>query len=198
MAIKWVCPVCSSTNNSEESETISCFVCGGGFRKAYAVGCDASKSVKTTEKKRSLFHARSKVLTPGKAADRTTARSSGKKEIVGWDIKRSDSKSKEAYLVATPIYAKDAEKKRPADSGKKSTVKVKEVKPGLSAISIEAKPWPEHKIQFNKEKIVGSGCTRIERVEMRGMKCYKLFYRNGTERILNVSNMKMVGYATDL
>ena len=59
-------------------------------------------------------------------------------------------------------------------------------------------PWPEHRIVFDTEKLNATGCVGIERIMMSGNMCYKLSYRNGAERILNISNLKMMGYARDI
>ena len=59
-------------------------------------------------------------------------------------------------------------------------------------------PWPEHRIVFDMEKLNATGCVNVERTEVSGSKYYKLTYRNGIERIMNISNLKMVGYARDM
>ena len=54
------------------------------------------------------------------------------------------------------------------------------------------------KIVFDMEKLNATGCVNVERTEVSGSKYYKLTYRNGTERIMNISNLKLVGYVRDM
>ena len=134
-----------------------------------------------------------------------------KRKLTDWKIGHSSSDSKEAYVEATPIYEEISDRipeadieidRNPTERIGESEHLVKrssEIYSGKSSADVRSfTPWPEHRIVFDMEKLNATGCVNVERTEVSGSKYYKLTYRNGTERIMNISNLKLVGYVRDM
>ena len=120
-------------------------------------------------------------------------------------IEHSPSDSKEAYVSATPIY--DEEKERisaivtpeSTEFGKDSAERIEDcehttVTVSPTELSEDIEPWSEHRLVFDFSKLRSTGCVDIEKENVHGNKCYKLLYKNGSERILSLMNMKTMGY----
>ena len=224
MKIKWVCPVCSTTNICEKTERMRCFVCGSYYEEGPHISesshisesphlpegedltsADVSAAKPGVREKLNNFIKKVKSSLGLKEKDRP------KRKIADWKIGHSSSDSKEAYVEATPIYEEISDRIPEADIeidrdpteriGEsehlvKRSSEIFSERPSADVRSFT--PWPEHRIVFDMEKLNATGCVNVERTEVSGSKYYKLTYRNGTERIMNISNLKMVGYARDM
>lgn len=177
MKIKWVCPVCNSTNICEKSDRMKCFVC--------------DYVLETVELEKHGFSYKIKEFFKSLRGAFTTKRESAtSSDIINWKFRRSPNDSKEAYIEAVPIYSED----RCLLDRDEDITESESTDMDLEVVT----PWPEHRIRFNMEKLNSTGCIKIERTELRGTKCYKLTYRNGTERVVTASNMKLLGYASGI
>lgn len=54
-------------------------------------------------------------------------------------------------------------------------------------------PWPEHAVEFNRDKLNDSGYIASERTEKSGSKCYFLYKRDGTPRLFSFENLLLLG-----
>ena len=168
MKIKWVCPVCSTTNICEKTERMRCFVCGSYYEE----GPHISESSHISE---SPHLPEREDLT---SADVSAAKPRGREKLNNF-IKR----------IKSSLGLKET------DRLKRSS----EIYSGKSSADVRSFiPWPEHRIVFDMEKLNATGCVNVERTEVSGSKYYKLTYRNGTERIMNIPNLKLVGYVRDM
>ena len=59
------------------------------------------------------------------------------------------------------------------------------------------KPWDEHRIAFNEEKIALNGYVSCEREERKGTKCYKFYKCDGTSRVFTLENIIILGFVGD-
>ena len=221
MKIKWVCPVCSTTNICEKTERMRCFVCGSYYEEGPYISesshisesphlperedltsADVSAAKPGVREKLNNFIKKVKSSLGLKEKDRP------KRKIADWKIGHSPSDSKEAYVEATPIYEEISDRIPEADIpedieiDRDSTEKIGESEPIAvttipDELSEDITPWPEHRVVFDMEKLNATGCVKVERTEVGGSKYYKLTYRNGIERIMNISNLKMVGYVRE-
>lgn len=57
-------------------------------------------------------------------------------------------------------------------------------------------PWSEHKISLNEEKLRAGGYVAAEQYERKGVKCYRLFKRDGAERVFTPENLLILGMAS--
>lgn len=209
LKIKWVCPVCSSTNICEKTEHMQCFVCG----KYYEEGSHLSEmydvepaDIVVTKHgfKEKLMSFMEKV----KFVFGITASDASKRKIADWKIEHSPLESKEAYIKAIPIYDEISDRTlsvaipEDSESEMKFTGSIEEGERSHehvipSELSEDIEPWAEHKSAFDFSRIRFTGCVDVIKVNVHGNKCYKLLYRNGSEKILTLANMKIMGYLVD-
>lgn len=224
MKIKWVCPVCSTTNICEKTERMRCFVCGSYYEESPYIfeSSDMSESSAISEsphiaerhdlklsdgadtkpgvrKKINNFIKKIKSSLGPKETDRP------KRKLVDWEIGHSPSDSKEAYVEATPIYEEisdhipEADIPEDIEIDRDSTERIGESEPIAvttipDELSEDITPWAEHEFDFDFSKLRSTGCVDIKKEDIHGNKCYKLFYKNGSEKILPLTSMKMMGY----
>ena len=209
---KWVCPVCSTTNICEKKERMICFVCGNYFDETKHASISLStththdfKSSDVSVAKHGIREKINNIAEKIKSIFRLTESDGSEREIVDWTIEHSSSDCKEAYIEATPIYDKekdsitdfellkdivsdeDSIKERRKDEHTVITTHVSELSEDITL-------WPEHEGKFDFDKLRSMECVDIKKENLNGNKCYKLLYKNGSERILSLANMKMIGY----
>lgn len=206
MKIKWVCPVCSTTNVCEKTEHMQCFVCGQLYKeKLFISKRHILDSVDESTTKRGFREKIKSLIEKIKSSFGSTKTDTPKRSIVDWKIEHSPSDSKEAYVSATPIY--DEEKERTSaivipestEFGRDSAERIEDcehttVTASPTELSEDIEPWSEHRLVFDFSKLRSTGCVDIEKENVHGNKCYKLLYKNGSERILSLTNMKTMGY----
>lgn len=218
MRVTWVCTNCSSNNTCEESEEMVCFVCGKRRTEEAIICSGRTVSTRTSSaeaapvKDRLGFAERIKhFFASFGSASPAIAAGSEHTRITDWKIERGPDTSKEAYITATPIYAEaptpaEVAAPRPmyrapvptSDPVTRATVERPAVAEHESMVDRAFEvPWPEHRVRVCEDRLHGTGCVRMERAELNGVKGYKLQYRNGTERFMPAANMKLLGYFQD-
>ena len=61
-----------------------------------------------------------------------------------------------------------------------------------------AEPWPEHRIRFDPDAIRSRGYVSSERSELGGVKGYKFYKADGTDRFIKVEMLTMLRMATKI
>ena len=61
-----------------------------------------------------------------------------------------------------------------------------------------AEPWPEHRIRFDPDAIRSRGYVSSERFELGGVKGYKFYKADGTDRFIKVEMLTMLRMATKI
>lgn len=58
-------------------------------------------------------------------------------------------------------------------------------------------PWADHRIAFNESKLATNGYVASEQIERKGVKCYKLYKRDGASRTFTVDNLFILGLISE-
>lgn len=214
MKIKWVCPVCSSTNVCEKTDHMQCFVCGEYYEEEpHAIERHAEEFSEISSPKRSFKEKVSSFFGRIKSSFTSEEGDTPRRAIVDWLFEHSPRDSKEAYIEATPVYDESEDsisRELPpvvADHDYSERIEeadfsehIDESESIVTApreLSEDILPWPEHGLIFDYAKLRATGCVDIQRQDVHGSKCYKLTYRNGSEKILTLANMKIMGYLVE-
>lgn len=209
MKVKWVCPVCSSTNICEKTEHMQCFVCGKVYEEElHVLERHATEFVDTPVTKPKFKEKIMAIMEKIKSSFKSSETVIPAKRIADWTIEHSPSDSKEAYVEATPVYEEasdrvsDIEESFDAIPEEDSVERIEEREefPVIEIpmeLSEDVVPWEDHFLSFDFEKLRSTGCVDIKKENVHGNKCYKLLYRNGSEKVLTLSNMKIMGYLVE-
>lgn len=214
MKIKWVCPVCSSTNVCEKTDHMQCFVCGEYYKEEpHTIERHAEEFSESSTPKYSIKEKIASFWAKIKSSFVSEERDTPRRTIVDWVFEHSPRDSKEAYIDASPVYDESEDsifrELPPAVEERDFSERIEETdfsehveesEPIVTVpreLSEDIEPWPEHGLIFNYSKLRATGCVAIQRQDVHGSKCYKLTYRNGSEKILTLSNMKIMGYLVE-
>lgn len=209
MKTKWVCPVCNTTNICEKTEKMKCFVCGSYYEESLHI--PEKHDLKSTDIVVAKHGIREKINTfieKVKSLFGMIEKDIPKNKIIDWKIEHSPSNSKEAYIKATPIYdvvsdyIPEEKISEDTESDSRSTEKTRESEYITTStirdeLSEDIEPWSEHKVKFDFFKLRSTGCVDIKKENVHGNKCYKVLYKNGSEKMLSLASMKMLGYLVE-
>lgn len=59
-------------------------------------------------------------------------------------------------------------------------------------------PWDEHRFVFNESKLTENGYVASEQINRKGVKCYKLYKRDGASRVFTIENLSILGMVSDI
>jgi len=172
-----------------------CFVCEHVRTTEPLLSICDSAEIHPAKRKKLSLPAMKKGSSPLLKRKKRGKELSAGRTLVDWVISSSPPDSREAYVVAVPVYAEESLPHVPPKKSEKPAEPLKTRERSGEAPFLP--PWPEHKIRYNLDRLTASGCTAVHPEERDGARGYCLTFSGGKDRFLTVANMRLMGYTTD-